>query len=146
MVGNALLALIVVGALAVAGTFYIDYRNVESSQVAHITSVVQINGVAPSNCSYDIGAFGQGSAGNMYIYNNKLRVSVPDLDIAGYEGNMQAVIGQNGIVELSASSVSQGLTEQDVINALNTTITKAPWHCAPWWFPNSTLFTISDAL
>jgi hypothetical protein len=145
MVGNALLTLIVIGALAVAGTFYIDYRNAESGQVAHITSISQIVGVAATECSYDIGAYGQGSAGNMYIDDNRLRVDIPDLETNHYEGNMQAVLASDGTFELAPSSIPSGSTKEVTANVLNAVITQAPWRCTPWWFPNSTLFTIFAA-
>jgi hypothetical protein len=146
MAGSALLTLLVAGVVAVAGGFYINYRNAESAQVAHITSISQIVGITATECSYSIGAYGQGSAGNMYIDNNRLRVDIPDLEMRTYGGNMQAVLASDGTFELGLSSIPSGVTQQAAVNALNTVITEAPWHCEPWWFPDSSLFTIANAL
>jgi hypothetical protein len=146
MAGSAIFTLLLAGVIAVAGAFYVNYRNAEAGQVTHITSISQIVGVAATECSYDIGAYGQGSAGNMYIDNNRLRVDIPDLETTDYEGNMQAVLASDGTFELDPSSIPAGVTEQTTADVLNEVITQAPWRCGPWWFPDSTLFSIPDAL
>ncbi len=135
----ALIIVLMVGGLA----YYINQRQQASSALDTITSLAQIEDVSATECTYPIGSYGSGSQGQLFIYDNKLRVAISQLDISNFSGVMNAVVSPDGtrIVDPTSLQIAGGSTQQ-VAQILNTLITQAPWKCSPWWFPDASEFTI----
>lgn len=131
--------------VAVASGFYIEYREAQAQLVAHITSLDQIQGVSATLCTYQVGSYGTGSGGAMYIDDNEIRIIVDDLEAPGFSGGMQAVLGTDGTRLIDPVSKSHAVSD-NVANVLNSLITEAPWSCEPWWFPNGSLFTLANGV
>ena len=132
--------------LVIAGvSYYVSNRASQSATLSHITSVSQIENVAPTECLYQTGAYGTGGEGHMYIYNNQLLVSIQNLDTPEFYGTMLAVIGIDG-TRLLASESEQRMAGKDPAVILGDILTKAPWSCYPWWFPTESLFNIPNAV
>jgi hypothetical protein len=146
MAGKLLVTLGLIGLVIIGCVFYIGYRTDEAAALGHITSISQIENMPAIVCTYQLGGYGNGSGGTMYIYHNFLRVDVSDLEIKGYSSNMDAVLGTDGSFLIAPSSVPNGSGQKGAENALNAVISDAPWQCKAWWFPDSGLFTIPDAL
>jgi|GEM_PF-4062103 len=146
MAARALLIFVIIAVAAIALTFYIEYRQQQTAKLAHITSLQQIEGVAPTVCTYQIGSFGTGSGGEMYIANGDIRIEIPDLANGNYSGNIEAVIGLDGTRTIDPKTKQILQNGGGVASELNTIITEAPWQCSPWWFSDNSLFTIPNAV
>jgi hypothetical protein len=146
MTGRLLLTLGLVGIVVIASAFYIGYRNDDAAALDHITSISQIENMPAIICTYPLGGYGTGSAGTMYIYHNLLRVDISDLETSEYSSNMDAVLGTDGTFLIAPSSVPNASGQKGAETALNNVISEAPWQCRAWWFPDSGLFTIPNAL
>ncbi|HTR19095.1 MAG TPA: hypothetical protein VMH91_03945 [Candidatus Paceibacterota bacterium] len=144
--GRVLIVLALAAVLAASAGFYVNYRDQQTAKVDRITSLEQIRDVTPTVCTYQIGAYGAGSSGEMYIANNEIRVEVPDLQINGYSGSVEAIIGLDGTRLIDPKSLHSLSGGNGAPFAINMVITKAPWKCSPWWFSDNGLFTIPNAV
>ncbi len=131
-----------IGILLVVGGFYIKSRYDQIAPVAHLTSISQIQNLPPTICTYSAGAYGTGSGGLLYVYNNRLALIITELEASGYIGPVNVVISTNGTKEMDTDTANAFSHAANVADVINTTLTKAPWNCSPWWFPTESPFAI----
>jgi hypothetical protein len=137
---TTMIVLIIV--ISVAG-YYIQTRYRQAAELGHLTSIQQINGLAPSQCSYSIGSYGDGSAVALYAYNNQLRIDIPTLTTTGYNGPLEAIVAADG--SITADTATQNaVSDQNaqLIDLINQTLANAPWNCLPWFIPSESDFQL----
>lgn len=126
--------------------YYVTTRATQAAQFQHMTSLEQIANAKPVECEYPVGGYGTGSAGQMFIYQNELRVNVNLLDVTGFSGDMQAALNTDGTRTIDSDSLNAAGGATNAANVLNALITQAPWSCTPWWFPDNSALQVPNAV
>src|SRR6185312_1657432 len=144
MFGRAVLLAILIGIAISFAAYYINGREADAARVMPLTSIGQIAGLSPTQCTYEISSFGNGSNGYLFIYQDKIRVNIQELALPNFSGTMQALLGVDGTFVVDSDSVRAANGKANAEKVLDTIFSQAPWKCSPWWFPDSSAFDIPN--